>query len=154
MITGLLYNLAGLPCSAKIKFESISGKGGIFVHLIDILNNQKGCIKYSYFPDEKNRIPQNFACVNGSVSKLIFVSEIFGSPYYAQLSLDADFNIRERGPGDDQMGAYGFLLEAHKWRNIKIRFRDAACWNKTAFNTCNLGRLIMKGDFSSWYFDL
>ena len=50
--------------------------------------------------------------------------ESFGDPGYAQLTFATDFRVRERGPEDDQMGAYGFLLEAHKWRNLRIRFRE------------------------------
>jgi hypothetical protein len=69
------------------------------------------------------------ACVMGYVNgerktKLYFVSEIFGEPAYGQLSHNSDFEIRERGPNDDAMGAFGFLLETHKWRNIQIRFRE------------------------------
>ena len=55
---------------------------------------------------------------------LRFTDEAFGSPAYAQLARDSDFRIRERGPGDDEMGAYGFLREAHKWRNLQVRFRE------------------------------
>jgi hypothetical protein len=36
----------------------------------------------------------------------------------------ADFRILERGPNDDAMGAFGFLLEAHRWHNLNIRFRE------------------------------
>jgi hypothetical protein len=55
---------------------------------------------------------------------LRFTSEFFGEPGYAQLARSSDARVRERGPGDDAMGAYGFLLESHKWRNLQIRFRE------------------------------
>ena len=54
----------------------------------------------------------------------MFTSEVFGHEAYAQLALDADPRIKNRGPDDDQMGAYGFLLEAHKWLNLTIRLRE------------------------------
>ena len=37
---------------------------------------------------------------------------------------ETDRRIREQGPQDDAMGAFGFLLEAHKRRNLQIRFRE------------------------------
>jgi hypothetical protein len=55
---------------------------------------------------------------------LEFTSEFFGDAAYGQLAAMTDFRIRERGPNDDAMGAFGFLLEAHKWRNLQIRFRE------------------------------
>jgi hypothetical protein len=75
-------------------------------------------------------LPQHYACVSGRApiksdeARLEFTSEFFGDAAYGQLALAADFRIRERGPDDDQMGAFGFLLEAHKWRNLQIRFRE------------------------------
>ena len=32
--------------------------------------------------------------------------------------------IRTRGPQNDAMGAFNFLLEAHRWTNLQIRFRE------------------------------
>jgi len=58
------------------------------------------------------------------ISRSRFVSEIFGDASYGQLKLTSDFRILERGPDDDQMGALGFLTEAHKWRNLQIRYRE------------------------------
>ena len=55
---------------------------------------------------------------------LQFVSEIFGESAYGQIAHPSDFRIKERGPNDDAMGAFGFLLEAHKWRNLQVRFRE------------------------------
>ncbi len=114
----------GITVFGKTRVESTNGKGGIFVHSIEVLNNQKGCIKQSYLSGEKNRLPQNYACVSGSSAKLKFVNEIFGNQAYGQISRTSDFAIRERGPGDDAMGAFGFLLDAYKWRNIHIRYQE------------------------------
>ena len=52
------------------------------------------------------------------------LARLFGEPAYCQLTRGADYRIRERGPHDDEMGAFGFLREAHKWRNLQIRFRE------------------------------
>jgi hypothetical protein len=52
------------------------------------------------------------------------VSDVFGNPAYCQLADTTDRRIREQGPQDDAMGAFGFLLEAHKRRNLQIRFRE------------------------------
>lgn len=114
----------GLTVFGRMRVESANGRGGIWVHKLEVLNNQKGCLKFSYFSGESDRLPQNFACVKGPTVRLSFSSEIFGQPSYAQLAQIADFLIRERGPDDDQMGAFGFLLEAHRWRNLQIRIRE------------------------------
>ena len=45
-------------------------------------------------------------------------------PDSQELALSTDFRVRERGPNDDAMGCFGFLLEAHKWRNLQIRYRE------------------------------
>ncbi len=114
----------GITVFGRMRVESISGRGGIWVHTLEVLNNQKGCIRFSYFSGNGDRLPQNLGCVKGTEARLLFVSEIFGNPAYGQLAHTTDFRIRERGPNDDDMGAFGFLLEAHKWRNIQIRYRE------------------------------
>lgn len=118
----------------RTRVNRIDGAGGIFTGVLEVFDEQYGCLKFCYFaddsaslppPDEvKNRLPQNFACVKGGDARLIFTSEFFGDPAYCQLSLECDPRILEEGPGNDQMGAFNFLLEAHKWRNLKIRFRE------------------------------
>ncbi|MBW4671114.1 MAG: hypothetical protein KME60_27745 [Cyanomargarita calcarea GSE-NOS-MK-12-04C] len=108
----------------RMRVESISGQGGIWVHPLEVLNNQKGCLKFSYFSGQGDRLPQNHACVSGTEAKLRFVSEIFGQPAYGQIHESTDSQIREQGPNDDAMGAFGFLLESHKWRNLQIRYRE------------------------------
>lgn len=114
----------GITVFGRMRVERISGSGGIWVHTLEVLDNQKGCIKFSYFSGNGDRLPQNYACVKGTEAKLRFTSEIFGNPGYGQLTHTTDFRIRERGPNDDAMGAFGFLLEAHKWRNLQIRYRE------------------------------
>lgn len=111
----------------RVRVERAAGRGGIWTQPCEVLDNQKGCIKFSYFSGRGDRLPQTHACVRGSgddAAALRFVSEAFGRPEYGQLAFTADFRIRERGPQDDAMGAFGFLLEAHKWRNLEIRYRE------------------------------
>jgi hypothetical protein len=127
----------GVTVFGRTRVESVTGAGGIFVHALEARDVQKGCVKFSYLanedgtgPTHADRLPPNFACVKGRTATpgeeawLEFTSEHFGDPAYGQLAAATDFRIRERGPDDDQMGAYGFLLEAHKWRNLQIRFRE------------------------------
>lgn len=117
--------MSGVTVFGRTRVESIEGRGGIWVHALEVMDTQRGCIRYSYFSGEPaDRLPQNLGCVKGTEARLRFTSEFFGEPGYAQLARAADSAIRERGPGDDAMGAYGFLLESHKWRNLQIRFRE------------------------------
>ena len=116
--------MSGVTFLGRMRVERINGSGGIWVHALEVLNNQQGCIKYSYFSGVGDRLPQQHACVIGTDAPLHFVSERFGEAAYGQLALRSDFRIRERGPNNDAMGAFGFLLEAHKWRNVQIRYRE------------------------------
>jgi hypothetical protein len=52
------------------------------------------------------------------------VSIALGDPAYAQLTRTTDVRIRERGPGDDEMGAWNALREAHRWRNLQVRYGE------------------------------
>jgi hypothetical protein len=118
----------------RVRAATIEGAGAIFTGVLEAFDQQVGCLKYCYFADDtkslpspdavKNLLPPHFACVFGDSARLLFTSEIFGSPGYCQLSLECDQRILEQGVGNDQMGAFNFLSEAHKWRNLKIRFRE------------------------------
>ncbi|MBU1564816.1 MAG: phage tail protein [Proteobacteria bacterium] len=116
--------VSGITVLGPMRVEKIHGRGGIWAGTLQVLNNQVGCLKFSYFKNQGDRLPRRYAYVKGSEARLRFVSEIFGEPGYGQLTLCSDFRIRERGPLDDAMGAYGFLMDAHKWRNLQIRFRE------------------------------
>ena len=107
-----------------MRVAQISGRGGIWTHALAVLDQQTGCIKHSCLCGSGDRVPELHACVSALQVPLRFASQIFGTPAYGQLARRCDFRIRERGPGDDAMGAYGFLREAHKWRNLQIRFRE------------------------------
>jgi len=117
-------DIRNITVFGRVRVESINARGGIWVHRLEVLNNQKGCIKFSYFSGEKDRLPLNFACVSAPDARLEFTSEIFGQPAYGQLDSATDFRIRERGPNDEAMGAGNFLFEAHKWHNLQVRFRE------------------------------
>jgi hypothetical protein len=121
---GPVTQVSGITVFGRTRVRTLSGRGGIWVHQLEVLDNQKGCIKFSYFPNEANRLPQNHACVYAPDASLSFTGEAFGGRAYGQLARVADFRILERGPNDDEMGAFGFLLQAHRWHNLNIRFRE------------------------------
>ncbi|OQX17036.1 MAG: hypothetical protein BWK76_10855 [Desulfobulbaceae bacterium A2] len=121
---GPVTRIDGLTVFGRMRVERLSGKGGLWPQLLEVCNNQRGCIKFSCFSGLGDRLPQTHACVSADTARLCFVSEIFGHPAYGQLAAACDVRIREQGPGDDAMGAFGFLLEAHKWRNLRLRFRE------------------------------
>lgn len=119
---GPVFSFSAVTLFGRTRTRSACGSGGIFCHALQVENNQVGCIQFSYFSAESNQLPQNYACITGA--ELRFTAECFNQSGYAQLAFDSDQRIRESGPNDDAMGAYGFLLEAHKWRNLQIRFRE------------------------------
>ena len=116
--------IEGITVFGQMRVERINGNSGIWVDSLKVLNNQEGCIKFSYFSGSNDRLPQHHACVTAADARLRFADEVFGEPAYGQITYTSDFRIRERGQRDNAMGAFGFLLEAHKWRNLQIRFRE------------------------------
>ena len=116
--------ISGMTCFGRMRVESATGQGGIWVHRLEVHDDQKGCIKFSYFRGDLDRLPQHHACVRGIEAELSFVSDIFGRAGYGQLRLRSDRKILEQGPNRDSMGAFGFLLNTHKWKNINIRYRE------------------------------
>ncbi len=123
-------NIRNVTILGRVMAFTVEGSGGVFQGALQVLNQQLGCLKYCYFADDSaagsptNHLPQNFACVNGKDAQLIFTSDYFGQPGYCQLSLECDRRILEEGVSSDQMGAFNFLREAHKWRNLQTRFRE------------------------------
>jgi hypothetical protein len=114
----------GVTVFGRTRVRTLSGRGGVVVHQLEVLNSQVGCVKFCYFSGEADRLPQNHGCVSAPGAHRRFVNEWFGLPAYGQIARGSDFRIRERGPADDAMGAFGFLLEAHRWHNLNIRFRE------------------------------
>ncbi len=114
----------GLTCFGPVRVAAVGGLGGIFAQRFEVLDNQRGCIKWSAFSGDADRLPPNHFCVHANEARIVFASERFNDPGYAQLARESDRRVRELGPDDDAMGAFGFLLEAHKWANLQVRLRE------------------------------
>mgnify|MGYP006186738157 FL=1 len=114
----------GLTCFGAVRVAAVGGLGGLFTRRFEVLDNQHGCIKWSAFAGDGDRLPPNHFCVHAPDARLVFTSERFNDPGYAQLARTADRRIRTLGPDDDEMGAFGFQLEAHKWINLQVRLRE------------------------------
>jgi hypothetical protein len=114
----------GLTCFGGVRVSAVGGAGGVFTQAFEVLDNQHGCIKNSSFSAWPNRLPPNHFCVRAPDARQAFVAEWFNAQGYGQLAARADLRIRTLGPQDDAMGAYGFLLEAHKWANLRLRLGE------------------------------
>ena len=114
----------GLTCFGPVRVAAVGGLGGIFTQRFEVLDNQHGCIKWTAFSGDADRLPPNHFCVHADEARIVFTSERFNDPGYAQLARESDHRVRELGPDDDAMGAFGFLLEAHKWTNLQVRLRE------------------------------
>lgn len=108
----------------RVRVDAISGDGTLFCQQLEVHDNQHGCLKFCWFSTKDDRLPPHHACVDADDAPLVFNSTYFENPAYGQLAPQSDWRIRQRGPGDDAMGAFGFLLEAHKWANLSIRLRE------------------------------
>jgi hypothetical protein len=121
---GAPLSFDGLTCFGAVRVAAVGGTGGIFTQRFEVLDNQHGCIKWSAFSGDADRAPPNHFCVSADRARIVFVSERFNDPGYAQLARETDRRVRELGPNDDAMGAFGFTLEAHKWTNLQVRLRE------------------------------
>jgi Phage tail protein (Tail_P2_I) len=121
---GAPLNFDGLTCFGPLRVAEVGGFGGIFTQRFAVLDNQHGCIKWSAFSGNADRLPPNHFCVSAKGARIVFTSERFNDPGYAQLARETDRRVRELGADDDAMGAFGFLLEAHKWTNLHVRLRE------------------------------
>lgn len=146
---------AGVTIFGRSRVERARGEGALFVRRLEVHDNQAShigplfaargrsdagdandvfsefakagsCIRASWFSGDADRLPQHVGCVFGPDATLRFNAERFGAPAYAQLALASDLRIRDDGPNADEMGAFGFLLGTHKWKNIGIRLREFA----------------------------
>jgi hypothetical protein len=113
-----------VTCFGPVRVSAVGGAGGLFVQRFEVLDNQHGCIKWSWFSGDADRLPPNHFCVRAPDARLAFTSEWFGDAGYAQLTNAADPRIRMLGPDDDAMGAFGFLRDGHKWTNLQVRLRE------------------------------
>jgi Phage tail protein (Tail_P2_I) len=121
---GASLDFDGLTCFGPVRVAAVGGFGGIFTQRFAVLDNQRGCVKWSAFSGDADRLPPNHFCVRATDARIVFTSERFNDPGYAQLARETDRRVRELGPDDDAMGAFGFLLEAHKWTNLHVRLRE------------------------------
>jgi len=71
-----------------------------------------------------DRLPPHHGCVFGPDIDIGFTDERFGMAGYVQLRRRSDPRILEQGPGRDLMGAFGYLRNTHKFKNVTIRFRE------------------------------
>ncbi|MEM8840498.1 MAG: hypothetical protein AAGD47_01865 [Pseudomonadota bacterium] len=107
----------------RVRVRSAEGAGGLFAHTVEVRDHQSGCVRFSRFTQSGNRLPPNFACVFGA--GIGFTSTIWGMPGYGQLDrIRTDSRVLEDGPEADEMGAYGFLLNTHRLKNLSIRLRE------------------------------
>ncbi len=115
---------AGLTVFGRTRVDRAEGEGAIFLHRLEVQDHQYGCIRFSYFSGDGDRLPPHHGCVFGSAVRLGFSHEWFGQPGYGQLRLSSDRSLLEQGPEQDAMGAFGYLLNTHKWKNLGIRYRE------------------------------
>jgi hypothetical protein len=128
--------IQGVTVFGRSRVQTAHGVSGIFVHRLEVHDNQDNhtldvstgqrgsCLKFCCFSAEHDRLPQHFGCVLADEVRLRFTSEWFGQPGYAQLRPDCDRRLREGSGNSDEIGAFGYLLNTHKWKNIGIRLRE------------------------------
>ncbi|WP_127556030.1 hypothetical protein [Saccharospirillum alexandrii] len=116
--------VSGMTAFGRMRVHSVTGQGGIWLHRLEAHDNQRGCVKFSYFSGDSDRLPPHHGCVFGTATDISFVATWFGLPGYGQLRLRSDPRLLDQGPNNDAMGCFGYLLNSHKWKNLNIRYRE------------------------------
>jgi hypothetical protein len=116
---------SGVTVFGRARLKAADGTGGIWVHALRVRDHQSGCLSHSYLRGVGDRLPPHHASIFGTSAPLAFTSHVFGTPGYGQLArVRADRRLHDEGPNADQMGAFGYLLNTHRWKNLSIRLRE------------------------------
>jgi hypothetical protein len=122
---GPILSIDGTTVLGRSRVRSADGQGGLFRDRLEVRDHQTGCLSYCYLSGDRDRLPPHFACVFGPGDAVAFTSVIHGQPGYAQLHrVRTSRTILEDGPEADEIGAYGFSLNTHKFKNLSIRLRE------------------------------
>ncbi|HKP98443.1 MAG TPA: hypothetical protein VJ385_22120 [Fibrobacteria bacterium] len=114
----------GLTVFGRIRVTMITGQGGIFAARVLVHDDQKGCLRFSHLGAKANRLPPNHGCAFAPAARAFFTSIRFGEPGYARLDGRSGRPLREDGPLGDEMGAFGYLRNTAKLKNLSIRLRE------------------------------
>jgi len=122
---GPRLSVDGATILGRSRVRTADGEGAIFVHTLQVRDHQSGCLSFCWFSSNGNRLPQYFACLFANTAALSFTASVFGAPGYGQLNrIRTDPRILQDGPGADEMGAFGYQFNTHKWKNLNIRLRE------------------------------
>lgn len=122
---GPILNLDGATVLGRSRVRAAAGQGGLFRDRLAVRDHQSGCLAYCYFSGDEDRLPAHFACVFGPHARVAFTSVLHGQPGYGQLQpVRTSRAVLEDGPQADEIGAYGFALNTHKFKNLNIRLRE------------------------------
>ncbi len=115
----------GVTVLGRVRVREARGQGGLFRDRVEVRDHQTGCLSFCRFSGDADRLAQNFACVFGPAARVAFTSTVHGNPGYGQLDrVTTAREVLEDGPEADEMGAYGYQLNSHKFRNLGIRLRE------------------------------
>ena len=117
--------LKGATFLGRVRVREIDGEGGVFVHRLEARDHQSGCLRFSRFSGDGDRLPPHFACMFGPSAVVSFDAERSDEPAYGRLNrARTDRRVLEDGPEADEMGAFGHRLDTHRWSNLSIRLRE------------------------------
>ena len=122
---GPITEIDGATLLGRARVRSANGQGGLFRDRLDVRDHQTGCLSFSRFSGKGDRLPPHFASVFGPEASVAFTSTVHGQPGYGQLDrFLTRREVLEDGPNADEMGAFGYQLNTHKWKNLGIRLRE------------------------------
>ncbi|MGD0603211.1 MAG: hypothetical protein ABSA53_06375 [Streptosporangiaceae bacterium] len=103
-------------------------ENSIVTGLLEVTRRQQGCVRFCWIAPG-SRTPQAFHCepAPGADPRLDaprFTSDRYGTPGYAQLSLDAPAQIVSGADDGAEMGVYHDLFQPQRLANLALRLAD------------------------------
>lgn len=105
-----------------VQVDEISNS--ILLGAVTAQRRQRGCLRFSYLPDE-SRTPPTYRCQpGGSAVRPEFTSLRFGDPGYAQLRAGTVDAVRRGADNDSEMGAGNRLYGPVRESNLRVRLEE------------------------------
>lgn len=127
---GGLLHIANSTVIGKVNAKILEmASNTIFTSEILVKQIQKGCIRFSYYPDDISIVPRPYQCQpimseekDGIVPS--FTSLIYGDPGYCQLDEHCVIEITQGADDESEMGAFHHLYQPQKVSNLRIRLDE------------------------------
>jgi hypothetical protein len=108
--------------------QTLEASNSIFLQSVQVSRRQTGCVRFSYVP-ASSLVPRRFRCqpddstTDGEIAPY-FTTLDYGEPGYAQFAVTTPNAITAGAEDEGEMGAFHFLQQPQRLRNLQIRLHE------------------------------